>query len=68
MQNNNQHQQQQQYSQHPFPSQHPQSSNQHLQQQDKIIGAGSITAGGSMSNSFQGNDQVRLYSYICFQL
>ncbi|KAG6391285.1 hypothetical protein SASPL_149038 [Salvia splendens] len=35
----------------------PQSSNHNLQQ-DKIMGAGSVTGDASMSNSFRGNDQA----------
>ncbi|KAG8375504.1 hypothetical protein BUALT_Bualt10G0106700 [Buddleja alternifolia] len=35
----------------------PQSSNHNLQQ-DKIMGSGSVTGDGSMSNSFRGNDQA----------
>lgn len=56
-----QHQQQagnqqiQQLQQHALSSQLSQNSNHHLHQQDKA-GGGSVTADGSMSNSFQGND------------
>lgn len=56
-QNSNQ-QQQQQLQQHALSGQHSQSSSHNLHQQDKIVGAGSVTADGSMSNSFRGNDQV----------
>ncbi|KAH6836760.1 transcriptional corepressor LEUNIG [Perilla frutescens var. hirtella] len=58
-QNNNQTlQQQQQLPHHTLSGQQPQSSNHNLQQ-DKIMGAGSVTGGdGSMSNSFRGNDQA----------
>lgn len=56
-QNNNQTLQQQQLPQHTLSGQQPQSSNHNLQQ-DKIMGAGSVTGDGSMSNSFRGNDQV----------
>ncbi|KDP32334.1 hypothetical protein JCGZ_13259 [Jatropha curcas] len=49
---------QQQYPQHPLVSQQSQNSSHHLQQQDKIIGSSSITGDGSMSNTFQGNDQA----------
>ncbi|XP_052206576.1 transcriptional corepressor LEUNIG-like [Diospyros lotus] len=52
-QNNNQQQQQ-----HSLSGQQSQSSNHNLHQQDKIIGAGSVTADGSMPNSFRGNDQA----------
>lgn len=55
-QNNNQ-TLQQQLPQHSLSGQQPQSSNHNLQQ-DKIMGAGSVTGDGSMSNSFRGNDQV----------
>ncbi|XP_015898191.3 transcriptional corepressor LEUNIG isoform X2 [Ziziphus jujuba] len=54
----NKNQQQQQYLQHPLSSQHSLGSNHHLQQQDKLIGAGNSTADGSISNTFQGNDQA----------
>ncbi|KAH7511868.1 hypothetical protein FEM48_Zijuj12G0028500 [Ziziphus jujuba var. spinosa] len=43
---------------HPLSSQHSLGSNHHLQQQDKLIGAGNSTADGSISNTFQGNDQA----------
>ncbi|EEF48322.1 WD-repeat protein, putative [Ricinus communis] len=56
LQSNNQ--QQQQYAQHPLVSQQSQNSNQHLQPQDKIVGSSSMTGDGSMSNTFQGNDQA----------
>ncbi|KAL5975636.1 hypothetical protein ACLOJK_019962, partial [Asimina triloba] len=49
--------QQQQLPQQTISSQQSQSSNQNLHQQDKI-GAGSVTADGSMSNCFRGNDQA----------
>lgn len=56
-----QQQQQQQQSNNQTPQQllqqQPQSSNHNLQQ-DKIIGTGSVTGDGSMSNSFRGNDQA----------
>lgn len=48
----------QQLQQHALSGQHSQSSSHNLHQQDKIVGAGSVTADGSMSNSFRGNDQV----------
>ncbi|KAJ8750452.1 hypothetical protein K2173_015591 [Erythroxylum novogranatense] len=51
-------QQQQQYPQHPLSSQQSQSSNQHLAQQEKIIGSGGMTIDGSMSSTFQGNEQA----------
>ncbi|GFZ18554.1 transcriptional corepressor LEUNIG [Actinidia rufa] len=50
--------QQQQLQQHSLSGQQSQSSNHNLHQQDKIVGAGSITADGSMSNSFRGNEQA----------
>ncbi|KAB1209193.1 Transcriptional corepressor LEUNIG [Morella rubra] len=56
LQNNNQ--QQQHYRQHPLSSQHSQNSNRNHPQQEKMNGAGSITADGSISNNFQGNDQA----------
>ena len=56
-QNSNQ-QQQQQLQQHALSGQQSQSSNHNLHQQDKIMGVGSATADGSMTNSFRGNDQV----------
>uniref|UniRef100_A0A2P2LFS8 Uncharacterized protein MANES_16G063800 n=1 Tax=Rhizophora mucronata TaxID=61149 RepID=A0A2P2LFS8_RHIMU len=51
-------QRQRQYPQHPLSSQQSQNSSQHIQQQEKMIGSGSITMDGSMSNVFQGNDQA----------
>ncbi|KAK9268494.1 hypothetical protein L1049_000246 [Liquidambar formosana] len=54
----NDNQQQQQYLQHPLSSQQSQNSNHHLHQQGKMVGAGSIPADGSMSNTFHGNDQA----------
>ncbi|KAG6389546.1 hypothetical protein SASPL_151017 [Salvia splendens] len=48
---------QQQHPQHSLSGQQPQSSNHNLQQ-DKIMGAGSVTGDASMSNSFRGNDQA----------
>ncbi|CAN4099891.1 unnamed protein product [Withania somnifera] len=54
---NPQQSQQQQLPQHTLSGQQPQSSN-HSLQQDKIMGTGSITGDGSMSNSFRGNDQA----------
>ncbi|GLU09803.1 hypothetical protein SLE2022_266430 [Rubroshorea leprosula] len=54
LRNNNQ----QQFVQHPLSSQQSQNSSQHLQQQDKMIGACSMTMDGSMSNVFHGNDQA----------
>lgn len=56
IQNNNQ--QQQHYLQHPFSNQQSRSSNQQLHHQDKVIGAGSITADGSISNTSRVNDQA----------
>ncbi|XP_057505079.1 transcriptional corepressor LEUNIG-like isoform X2 [Actinidia eriantha] len=56
-QNSNQ-QQQQQLQQHALSGQQSQSSNHNLHQPDKIMGAGSGTADGSLSNSFRGNDQA----------
>ncbi|PSS19306.1 Transcriptional corepressor LEUNIG like [Actinidia chinensis var. chinensis] len=50
--------QQQQLQQQALSGQQSQSSNHNLHQQDKIVGAGSITADGSMSNSFRGNEQA----------
>ncbi|XP_065850802.1 transcriptional corepressor LEUNIG-like isoform X2 [Euphorbia lathyris] len=50
-------QQLQQYP-HMLASQQSQSSNHHLQLQDKIIGSSSMTIDGSMSNTFQVNDQA----------
>ncbi|KAF7830242.1 transcriptional corepressor LEUNIG-like isoform X1 [Senna tora] len=35
-----------------------QTSNHNMHQQDKVGGGGSVTADGSMSNSFRGNDQA----------
>ncbi|KAH7572338.1 hypothetical protein JRO89_XS04G0240000 [Xanthoceras sorbifolium] len=55
LQNN---QQLQHYPQHPLSSQQSQNSNHQLRQQDKMIGAGSMTMDGSMTNTFQGNDQA----------
>ncbi|KAL8537084.1 hypothetical protein ACS0TY_012316 [Phlomoides rotata] len=55
-QNNNQ-SPQQQLSQQTLSGQQPQSSNHNLQQ-DKIMGPGSVTGDGSMSNSFRGNEQA----------
>ncbi|XP_021597101.1 transcriptional corepressor LEUNIG isoform X2 [Manihot esculenta] len=49
--------QQQQYQHIPLMSQQSQNSN-HSQQQDKVIGSSSVTVDGSMSNTFQGNDQA----------
>ncbi|CAN1331384.1 Transcriptional corepressor LEUNIG [Linum perenne] len=49
---------QQQYSQHPLSGQQPQNSNHTFQQQDKMIGSGSVAADGGMSNTFQGTDQA----------
>ncbi|CAN1822634.1 Transcriptional corepressor LEUNIG [Linum perenne] len=49
---------QQQYSQHPLSSQQSQNSNHTFQQQEKMIGSGSMTADGCMSNTFQGTDQA----------
>ncbi|CAI0629053.1 unnamed protein product [Linum tenue] len=50
---------QQLYSQLPLSSQQSQNSNPLLQQQqDRMIGSGSIAADGSMSNTFHGTDQV----------
>ncbi|KAF9613008.1 hypothetical protein IFM89_004862 [Coptis chinensis] len=46
----------QQLQQHALSSQQSQGSNHNLHQ-DKAGGAGSITADGSLSNSFRGNDQ-----------
>lgn len=57
-QNNNQ-QLQQQLQQHALSGQQLQNASHNLQQ-DKIVGAGSVTGDGSMSNSFRGNDQVWL--------
>nr|UUJ75337.1 WD40 transcription factor [Juglans regia] len=61
-QNNNPQQQQQlqhqQQQQHALSNQQSLSSNHNLHQQDKMGGAGSVTADGSMSNSFRGTDQV----------
>ncbi|GMQ03276.1 hypothetical protein CsSME_00049147 [Camellia sinensis var. sinensis] len=57
-QQQNSNQQQQQLQQHALSGQQSQSSNHNLHQQDKIVGAGSVTADGSMSNSFRGNDQA----------
>ncbi|XP_021911778.1 transcriptional corepressor LEUNIG-like isoform X2 [Carica papaya] len=54
LQNNSQ--LQQNYSQLPLSSQ--QSQNSILQQHDKMIGASNMSVDGSMSNTFQGNDQV----------
>lgn len=55
----NSQQRQQFLQQHPLSSQTTQSSTHQTRQQDKVIGAGSVTGdGGSMSSSFQGNDQV----------
>ncbi|RYR05683.1 hypothetical protein Ahy_B06g085510 isoform A [Arachis hypogaea] len=51
-------QQQQQLQQHALSNQQSQSSNHGMHQQDRVAGAGSVTADGSMSNSFRGNDQV----------
>ncbi|XP_044472129.1 transcriptional corepressor LEUNIG-like [Mangifera indica] len=51
-------QQLQQYPQHPLSSQQSQNTNSSLPQQDKMMGAGSMTMDGSMSNTFQGNDQA----------
>ncbi|KAG6409643.1 hypothetical protein SASPL_127684 [Salvia splendens] len=48
---------QQQHPQHSLSGQQPQNSNHNLQQ-DKIMGGGSVTGDGSMSNSFRGNDQA----------
>ncbi|GAV88715.1 WD40 domain-containing protein/LisH domain-containing protein [Cephalotus follicularis] len=53
----NSHLQQQNYPQHPLSSQQSQNSNHLRQQQDIMMGAGNVTADGSMSN-FQGNEQV----------
>ncbi|XP_024033289.1 transcriptional corepressor LEUNIG isoform X4 [Citrus clementina] len=53
-----QQQQLQHYSHHPLSSQQSQNSNPLLQQQDKILAGGSMTMDGSMSNTFQGNDQA----------
>ncbi|CAI0414875.1 unnamed protein product [Linum tenue] len=56
-----QQQQQQQNSnpqQHSLSNQQSQSSNHNLHQQDKMGGGGSVTADGSLSNSFRGNEQV----------
>ncbi|KAJ4708365.1 Transcriptional corepressor LEUNIG [Melia azedarach] len=53
-----QQQQLQHYAQHPLSSQQSQSSNPLLQQQDKMIAGGSLTMDGSMSNTFQGNEQA----------
>ncbi|GKV00765.1 hypothetical protein SLEP1_g13401 [Rubroshorea leprosula] len=39
-------------------SQQSQNSNQHLQQQDKMIGTSSMTMDGSISNAYHGNDQA----------
>ncbi|XP_009367962.2 transcriptional corepressor LEUNIG_HOMOLOG-like isoform X4 [Pyrus x bretschneideri] len=46
-----------QLQQHALSNQQSQNSNLIPHQQDKMGGAGSITMVGSMSNSFQGNDQ-----------
>lgn len=54
LQNNSQ--LQQNYSQLPLSSQ--QSQNSILQQHDKMIGASNMSVDGSMSNTFQGNDQA----------
>ncbi|KAK4365753.1 hypothetical protein RND71_013633 [Anisodus tanguticus] len=54
---NPQQSQHQQLPQHTLSGQQPQSSN-HSLQQDKIMGSGSVTGDGSMSNSFRGNDQA----------
>ncbi|OMO57960.1 Regulator of chromosome condensation, RCC1 [Corchorus olitorius] len=51
-------QQSQQFAQHPLSSQQSQNSNHQLQQQDKMIGAGSMMPESSISNTFQGNDQA----------
>lgn len=49
--------QQRQQLQHYTLSSHPsQNLNHQLVQQDKMIGAGSMTVDGSMTNTFQGND------------
>lgn len=55
-QNNNQ-QLQQQLQQHSLSGQQLQNAAHNLQQ-DKLVGSGSVTGDGSMSNSFRGNDQV----------
>ncbi|PIA42600.1 hypothetical protein AQUCO_02000203v1 [Aquilegia coerulea] len=58
LQQNSNQQQQQQLQQHGLSSQQSQNSNHHIHPQEKAAGAGSITADGSMSNSFRGNDQA----------
>lgn len=47
----------QQLQQHALSGQQTQSAT-HSLQQDKLVGPGSITGDGSLSNSFRGNDQV----------
>ncbi|KAL6985341.1 hypothetical protein U1Q18_018717, partial [Sarracenia purpurea var. burkii] len=65
LQNSNQ---QQQPQQHALSGQQSQSSNHNLHQQDKMVGASSVTADGSMANSFRANDQVCSFMayHICF--
>ncbi|KAL9443463.1 hypothetical protein AB3S75_016760 [Citrus x aurantiifolia] len=58
IQQQQQQQQLQHYSHHTLSSQQSQNSNPLLQQQDKILAGGSMTMDGSMSNTFQGNDQA----------
>ncbi|MED6218716.1 hypothetical protein PIB30_029039 [Stylosanthes scabra] len=50
---------QQQLQQHALSNQQSQNSSLNMHQQDKVGGgAGSVTADGSMSNSYRGNDQA----------
>lgn len=59
-QQQNSNQQQQPLQQHTLSGPQSQSSNHNLQT-DKIMGTGSVTGDGSMSNSFRANDQVSFY-------
>ncbi|XP_009367963.2 transcriptional corepressor LEUNIG_HOMOLOG-like isoform X2 [Pyrus x bretschneideri] len=53
-----------QLQQHALSNQQSQNSNLIPHQQDKMGGAGSITMVGSMSNSFQGNDQADMDRFV----
>ncbi|PPD93519.1 hypothetical protein GOBAR_DD09548 [Gossypium barbadense] len=52
-------QQSQQIGQNPLSSQQSQNSNHQLQQQEKMVGACSMMPDSSISNTFNGNDQLK---------